>query len=520
MPDIYNLAQPLIAGQPYEFPATVGSVANAGKFQTGVTLAAGDVTFSVDGGGFANLALPVEVGATGELTTTITAGNSAGATKYITVKFSDAAGDEWNDTFYIILVMEAVDVPSAVDIWSYATRTLTSFGTLAVDIWSYATRTLTVGLGHLKTSVLGTTIEILRGDTLIINITKLGNISERDEIWFTVKSDLDDTDATAQIQITETGGLLYIAGGTATEPLNGRITVLDATRGNIRILMSSSEAAKLSNDWLGYFDVQVQTGTNTATLRYGNAKILGDVTRSTTGSGIIAGPWWLGPWPDYDATIPPIAASAVIAAYQPKFIAGIYIRGDPASYANSLLNIANPGTNNAITGVAPTWSTVSGWTGTGTQWLDTGIPGGTDQTGAVFAAYHGAGINAAACGSYNILGVDEFSLRARLGGAPLVWANNSARLTHVAAGAASGVMGLSGNVPYLNGTNMSLPPFGISIPAFGGINTADVHLLGTNANGAPAPTSIGLSCWVRYSITITDAQAKAVQWAMEHIRAA
>jgi len=41
---------------------------------------------------------------------------------------------------------------SATDVWSVATRTLTSFGTLVTDIWAYATRTLT-SLGSLASDV-------------------------------------------------------------------------------------------------------------------------------------------------------------------------------------------------------------------------------------------------------------------------------------------------------------------------------------------------------------------------------
>jgi len=220
------------------------------------------VTFSVDGGGHNPLALPVEIGTTGELTTTISAANSTGATKYITVLFSDQALAEWQDVLYIIMVMDAVDTLAAA------------------DVWGYHTRTLTVGLGHLKTSVLGTIIEIFRGDTLIINITKLGDISARDNIWFTVKSDNDDADTAAQIQIDEDTGLLFIVGAAGTAG-NGSITVTDAVAGNITIRLEAVEAAKLANDFLGYFDIQTDTAGLIATLRYGNAKVLADVTRST-----------------------------------------------------------------------------------------------------------------------------------------------------------------------------------------------------------------------------------------------
>jgi len=45
------------------------------------------------------------------------------------------------DTESIIATLSTL----VVDVWSYTTRTLTSFGTLVADIWSYITRTITSG---------------------------------------------------------------------------------------------------------------------------------------------------------------------------------------------------------------------------------------------------------------------------------------------------------------------------------------------------------------------------------------
>jgi hypothetical protein len=54
-----------------------------------------------------------------------------------------------------------------------------------------------------------------------------------------------------------------------------------------------------------------------------------------------------------------------LAVYQPK---------GAASLAASYVNLANPGTNNAAPGVAPTFAAATGWTFNGaTQWLTTGI---------------------------------------------------------------------------------------------------------------------------------------------------
>lgn len=109
MGTIYTLAQPCVAGTAYQFPAFVVSQADTDVFQTSVTLAAGDVKVSKDGGGYSNIAaLPTEVGTDGELTTILSTGETTGATKYITVKFHDAADDEWQDVAYIVPMSTAV----------------------------------------------------------------------------------------------------------------------------------------------------------------------------------------------------------------------------------------------------------------------------------------------------------------------------------------------------------------------------------------------------------------------------
>lgn len=71
---------------------------------------------------------------------------------------------------------------------------------------------------------------------------------------------------------------------------------------------------------------------------------------------VAAAGWW------------PVAGKTCVAAYQPV---------GAASLAASYVNLANPGTNDAAPGTAPTFSAVTGWGWDGaTQWLDTGITGG------------------------------------------------------------------------------------------------------------------------------------------------
>lgn len=73
-------------------------------------------------------------------------------------------------------------------------------------------------------------------------------------------------------------------------------------------------------------------------------------------SGAAAESWWLAGG---------ISAANCVAAYQAK---------GAASYAASLVNLAQPGTYNLTTAAAPDWAVATGWSFTArTQYLDTGI---------------------------------------------------------------------------------------------------------------------------------------------------
>jgi hypothetical protein len=181
-------------------------------------------------------------------------------------------------------------IPAAV--WGFGARALTSFGTLVADItaaisailcnvWACGSRTLTMSLAAIKSMLLGSKLELWRGDTFAQTFTGLGDLTGITNLWFTVKKqDLNDIDAAAEIQISQTGGLLAIAGAPAATPANGSITInAPATAGSITVALAAVEMAKLDIDFTGYWDIQKLTGTTVVTITRGNASVLGDVTR-------------------------------------------------------------------------------------------------------------------------------------------------------------------------------------------------------------------------------------------------
>lgn len=109
MGTIYTELQPLIPGQAYTFYTCLVSQADTDIFKTTVTLAVGDVKLSKDGAAFVNLTiLPTEQGTSGLLIISLSATETTGITKFAIIKFSDMAGDEWQDQLITIEAMQGI----------------------------------------------------------------------------------------------------------------------------------------------------------------------------------------------------------------------------------------------------------------------------------------------------------------------------------------------------------------------------------------------------------------------------
>ena len=134
----------------------------------------------------------------------------------------------------------------------------------------------------VRTIPTGDDLDLQRGDTWSITFYRLGNISGRDKLWFTLKDDKDDTDATAWVQIEESAGLEYIAGAAASTSANGSIAVTDAALGNLTVTLAAVESAKLADVGNLYYGVQMLDDPVVTTMVSGRAVMMGDVTRETS----------------------------------------------------------------------------------------------------------------------------------------------------------------------------------------------------------------------------------------------
>ncbi|HUV93924.1 MAG TPA: hypothetical protein VMX14_03735 [Anaerolineae bacterium] len=149
-------------------------------------------------------------------------------------------------------------------------------------IWGYATRTLTQTAAEVQAALEGSRITIHRGDDLSVSLTGLGSLAGRTHLWLTAKASESYPDTKATIQITETGGLLYLNSAEAGTPGNGSITVDDEDAGDITIVLAAVETAKLESGTTLTYDVQVLIGAMITTLTESSVRVTSDVTRATS----------------------------------------------------------------------------------------------------------------------------------------------------------------------------------------------------------------------------------------------
>lgn len=150
----------------------------------------------------------------------------------------------------------------------------------AADVWSYATRTLTTTTTVLSNIADGDNLTVLRGDSLDIDFVDLGNVAARTKLWFTAKRTAGDTDEAALVQVTEAAGLVRIVQEVAGTPANGDLNVTDAASGDVTLTLAAAETAKLPDGTPLLWDIQMLTAGGVTTLAAGTLTVTADITRA------------------------------------------------------------------------------------------------------------------------------------------------------------------------------------------------------------------------------------------------
>lgn len=317
---------PPVKGAAFTFDMPLVSQADTDIFKTSPTLAAGDITVSIDGGNFANITtLPTQIQTTGVLPVALTAAEMNG--DRITVLFHDAAGSEWQDalvTIYtaaqtldttdaavdavktdtaailldtgtdgVVLANDAItsakfDESTAYPLKSADTgatqvaRTGADSDTLETlsdqldaqepaDVWAYATRTLTSTAASTTAAVSGSTLTITAATTYSATLTGLTIPADWLDMWFTVKDDDSKADSASVVQIHKSNpadaandGLVYLNGAAGTKA-DGSLTV-DQAAGTVAIRIEATATDDLTRQSGAGYDVKVQSTAAGVTL--------------------------------------------------------------------------------------------------------------------------------------------------------------------------------------------------------------------------------------------------------------
>lgn len=268
------------------FYTTLTSRSSRPQNQANPTLAAGDAKVSIDGGAFANLATLPAVTPAGGVGVKVSLSAAEMNGDNILVVLQDAAGTEWDDQTILIQTstVQIADLTPAL-VWAYASRTLTSFGTLVADIVAAINALLSQLTPPVLPLIVDGDITRKRGDSWAVSLT-IGSFTGYTNLRATIKSNLSTPDSDSVLQTLKNAsglndGLIYVNGTAASDATLGSITVSDASTGAIIWNTDETITAILEpNDY--QYDIQAVVGSTVTTLATGKFTVSADVTRATS----------------------------------------------------------------------------------------------------------------------------------------------------------------------------------------------------------------------------------------------
>jgi hypothetical protein len=192
-------------------------------------------------------------------------------------------------------------------------------------------------------------------------------------------------------------------------------------------------------------------------------------------------------------------APAPVAVYVPK---------GAADLAASYVNLANPGTNNAAPGTAPTFAAATGWTflTASSQYLTTGVTPGNNWS--VIVRFSDASVNGTLLGGRKAAGVSDGFVISNNFLSNQVLFDSGNRVTY-AATVASGVLAIAGTRAYHDGVEVSAALPGTPV-------TPSAIYIGALDNN---PAAVGfytgkIQAFALYNVALTAAQVLAISTAM------
>lgn len=211
-------------------------------------------------------------------------------------------------------------------------------------------------------------------------------------------------------------------------------------------------------------------------------------------AGAAATPWYLAGG---------VLAANCKAAYQPI---------GAASLAASYVNLANPGTNDAAPGTAPSWASATGWTFNGTsQYLTTGVTPSSVAWSMIVRFSNAPNSDLAdkyMLGGYN----SQAQAFVIVPGGNSSFSNKrlyyNAFRKEVSSRVTSGVMAVAGQTAYLDGVAES------GAITTGTVTTRSVYIGAMNLGSPYGYFPVDIQALAIYDTTLTGAQVAAITAAM------
>lgn len=159
------------------------------------------------------------------------------------------------------------------------TANATVIGDVAIDISGIPPISIVVPAAIAVASQDPAVVTCLRGDTLRVSLPLMGNITDRTKLIMTAKSDLNDADDQAILQVVETTGLVRLNRAAAIVAEAASLTVQDATTGAVDLQIDATATVALAIQDL-VWDVQVFSSSSISSPISGTMSVVADVTRA------------------------------------------------------------------------------------------------------------------------------------------------------------------------------------------------------------------------------------------------
>ncbi|MCK6483775.1 MAG: hypothetical protein HUU22_04840 [Phycisphaerae bacterium] len=153
---------------------------------------------------------------------------------------------------------------------------------IAAAVWTNAQRTLTQSIGELIELAQSGRVLIVTHYSWSLSLTGLGDLTDADDLIFSLKSDPRQSDAAAAVQVRQTLGLVRINGAAAATAGDGAIVIDDAAAGDVTISLEETATELLDEIRSGRYDLAVlRSGGAKNVLALGPAEVRLGITRAT-----------------------------------------------------------------------------------------------------------------------------------------------------------------------------------------------------------------------------------------------